>query len=118
LVLLTPNIGSLQFKLSREKWFHLDVPRHLYLYNPKTLANLIDNNGFKIVAITYPLLDYPFDLYQSLKRKHFNDSTSLANMFLVPLLIVSMAAKTMPEFRGSMGFIVQKTTKHRECNGH
>ena len=111
LVLFTPNVDSFQFKLSKEKWFHLDLPRHLCLYNPKTLANLIDKNGFKIIARTYPLLDYPFDLYQSLRRKLFNNSTSLDDMFLVPLLIVSMAAKIMPAFRGSMGFIVQKTAK-------
>ena len=38
LIVLTPNVASLQHKIFGASWFHLDPPRHLYLFTRATLA--------------------------------------------------------------------------------
>lgn len=49
----TPNIESLQARVFREKWFHLDPPRHLYLFSPQTLERLMNREGFRLVALNH-----------------------------------------------------------------
>lgn len=49
LIISVPNIGSLQYYLSKKKWFHLDVPRHLYHFTLNTLSRLIKLNRFNII---------------------------------------------------------------------
>jgi SAM-dependent methyltransferase len=51
LIIQVPNIKSLAFKLLRKNWCALDVPRHLYHFDKKTLRNLIEKEGFIIKDI-------------------------------------------------------------------
>jgi SAM-dependent methyltransferase len=41
-----PNVGSLQARLFGRYWLHLDVPRHLYHFTPKTLESVLRDAGF------------------------------------------------------------------------
>jgi SAM-dependent methyltransferase len=47
LAISTPNIESLQAKVGKSRWFHLDPPRHLYLYSPRTLEQIMGSFGFR-----------------------------------------------------------------------
>lgn len=58
LVIQVPNFGSLQARLFSGKWFHLDVPRHLYHFSSQTLKALLGKNGFKIKKISRFSLEY------------------------------------------------------------
>jgi Methyltransferase domain len=50
----TPNIDSIDAKIfKKEYWGGYHIPRHWNLFSTKTLANLIENHGFKIVAEKY-----------------------------------------------------------------
>jgi len=49
----TPNIESLQARIFREKWFHLDPPRHLYLFSPDTLQRLMAQAGFRLIRVSH-----------------------------------------------------------------
>lgn len=49
LVLSVPNFESLQARLFRERWFHLDVPRHLFHYTPRSLTAIVEGVGFRTV---------------------------------------------------------------------
>jgi len=49
----TPNINSLAGKVFRSKWYHVDCPRHLYIFSPKTLSILIKQNGLSVEKILY-----------------------------------------------------------------
>lgn len=61
-----PNIDSLQYKIFRRFWFHLDLPRHLFAYNPKTLSAILEKNGFRVIKLDYNYLEYnPFGFFQS-----------------------------------------------------
>jgi SAM-dependent methyltransferase len=42
-VIITPNIGSLCHKKFRQFWYHLDIPRHLNMFSPKSLCLLAEN---------------------------------------------------------------------------
>lgn len=108
LFLSTPNIHSFQFKISREYWFALDLPRHLFLFSPKTLRMLLEKNGFKVVKISYPMLDFPLSLFYSLKAKWFNKKSKF-KMIVMPLLfIASPLTKLLPSYRVTMDVIAQK----------
>lgn len=48
-VMEVPNFASLQSRLGRELWFHLDVPRHLLHFSPTSLERLLREQGFQIV---------------------------------------------------------------------
>jgi SAM-dependent methyltransferase len=47
----TPNIDSLAFRWSREYWFALDAPRHLWLFSPATLARALSQSGFSVAQL-------------------------------------------------------------------
>lgn len=66
LICATPNTDSLGFKIGRYNWFHLDSPRHLVLYNKKSINYLNKKSGFKIIDFRYEYYDYPLDLFWSI----------------------------------------------------
>jgi SAM-dependent methyltransferase len=41
-----PNFASLLSRMTRERWFYLDVPRHLWHFEPATLGRLLRQVGF------------------------------------------------------------------------
>lgn len=45
--IMVPNINSLEFKCLQERWPHLDIPRHLHHFSPKTLWKYVDRIDFK-----------------------------------------------------------------------
>jgi SAM-dependent methyltransferase len=46
-----PNIESWQAQFTRENWFHLDVPRHLWHFSEKWLSTALNDLGFEQVAV-------------------------------------------------------------------
>lgn len=66
LLLALPNIESLEAKISKRKWFHLDLPRHLYHYSPLTIRKILEKTGFQIIKITHFTLEYNLCLIQSM----------------------------------------------------
>jgi SAM-dependent methyltransferase len=57
----TPNIDSLAFRWSREYWFGLDPPRHLWLFAPATLSRALAESGFtvdRLRALSFPTFDW------------------------------------------------------------
>jgi len=53
LVVAVPNIASIQASLFTNRWYHLDVPRHLFHYSPQTLGRLIEREGYQVKAVDY-----------------------------------------------------------------
>jgi SAM-dependent methyltransferase len=43
-----PNFGSLEARLCQDKWFHLDVPRHLAHFTPDSLGDALAKAGFRV----------------------------------------------------------------------
>lgn len=51
LVLSVPNAGSVEFRLFKEKWYALDVPRHLYHFTPQTLGRILRAGGWSLEKV-------------------------------------------------------------------
>lgn len=52
LVLSTPNVGSLQWRVFGPRWVHLDAPRHLTLIPLRALADEVAGMGLDLVTAT------------------------------------------------------------------
>lgn len=52
-VLGTPNAGSMVSKIFGKYWYNLDIPRHLFVFSPKTLSSLIKKAGFSQVSASF-----------------------------------------------------------------
>lgn len=68
LLISIPNCSSLGFKLGHQYWFHLDSPRHLFIPNQKSLTILLEKHGFKILKISNNFLEFPLDLFWSVRH--------------------------------------------------
>ncbi|MDP2909627.1 MAG: class I SAM-dependent methyltransferase, partial [bacterium] len=67
LVIALPNFDSLQAKLTKGNWFHLDVPRHLIHFTPRTLIACLESSGFSVLKIShFPLVYSIFGSIQSI----------------------------------------------------
>ena len=51
LVIETPNIDSLPFKLFKSRWRQF-IPEHYFFFSPKTISRLLSEHGLKIESIT------------------------------------------------------------------
>lgn len=47
LIIATPNIESLPFRVFGRSWFGLDLPRHLTHFTPRTLTAMLQTAGFR-----------------------------------------------------------------------
>jgi len=72
----TPNIDSLQAQAFKESWFHLDSPRHLFLFSPGTLERLMAREGFRLIRAGYLSFEQdPYGWLQSaLNRMSFGEN--------------------------------------------
>lgn len=51
LVIGVPNYSSLLSLTCRNRWFYLDVPRHLWHFERYTLRGLVESNGYRIKRV-------------------------------------------------------------------
>jgi len=115
LLLSVPNIESFQFKICREKWVHLDIPRHLFHYSPVTIKAMLQKNGFDVVYVAFPLSDFPLDFYRSLRSMAKPSKTLLMlDPFLLP---TSLALKMIPDFRGTLKVAAKKAKNTSSTGG-
>jgi len=57
-VILVPNIDSLEVKMLKERNLLWDIPRHLYDFSPHTLREMLKRAGFMVEKVVYfPRLD-------------------------------------------------------------
>jgi 2-polyprenyl-3-methyl-5-hydroxy-6-metoxy-1,4-benzoquinol methylase len=94
-----PNGQSIGRYLFREKWYAYDTPRHLYIFSPRTIQQLLQKTGFKVVGVKY---DYStWDLMGSLQYLLFHEKylpgkrvqnvqeNRIAQLLMMPLGLVS-----------------------------
>ncbi|NPD47438.1 class I SAM-dependent methyltransferase [Lentimicrobium sp. S6] len=67
LVMSFPNIDSWQSRIFKGKWLHLDPPRHLFFFEPKTFRGLMESQGFAFIDESYFSMEQnPFGMVQSI----------------------------------------------------
>ncbi|MGI8586543.1 MAG: class I SAM-dependent methyltransferase [Chloroflexia bacterium] len=60
LLVAVPNFGSVEARLAKSRWFHLDVPRHLNHFTPQTLRRMLDEAGLHPRMVSYFASEYDF----------------------------------------------------------
>lgn len=66
LFIAVPNQDSSQARRSGRHWFHLDPPRHLFGFGPRSLALLLRRTGFNLMEMgTFSLEQDPYGWIQS-----------------------------------------------------
>ncbi len=98
-VIGVPNGQSIGRYLFRDKWYGYDTPRHLYIFSPRTIRQLLQKIGFKVIAIKY---DYStWDLMGSLQYLLFREKylpgkgvrniqgNKIAQLMMMPLGLLS-----------------------------
>lgn len=58
LIVAVPNADSLQAQVFGRHWLHLDVPRHLFHFDPHSLATLLEQVGLEVSRTIYQELEY------------------------------------------------------------
>jgi len=53
LVTNVPNFSSWQSRFAGSNWLHLDVPRHLVHFTPRTLQETLERGGLKLVEMSF-----------------------------------------------------------------
>ncbi len=71
LVMSMPNVNSLACRVGKKYWFHLDSPRHLWLYNETNIKTILSSTNFKVESCSYLPFEFPLDLLWSIKHSLF-----------------------------------------------
>jgi SAM-dependent methyltransferase len=60
LLVAVPNFASREARMSGPGWFHLDVPRHLTHFTPRTLRHVLDQAGLPVFDVNFFSTEYDF----------------------------------------------------------
>lgn len=62
-----PNIESIQSRLFKGNWLHLDPPRHLFFFKPPDFKRFMEKHGFELLKERHLNPEYnPFGMCQSI----------------------------------------------------
>lgn len=102
LVIEVPNIDNFSFSLFKKYYFHLDLPRHLHHWSPKTIEMILNKNGFKVLHQDNFSLAFPLSLFHSffnflhdfkIKSPFMQASALIASPFLI---IMTLFLRVLP----------------------
>jgi len=87
-----PNFNSFHAKHFKDKWYHLDCPRHLCIWTPRAITRLLENHGLAVTKIIYDKT--PWGLLGSLQYLLYGDNLNpkyrnrLRQSFLLWILLL------------------------------
>jgi 2-polyprenyl-3-methyl-5-hydroxy-6-metoxy-1,4-benzoquinol methylase len=67
-----PNFESFNAKVFKDKWYHLDCPRHLCIWTSPAMKRLLEQHGMTVTKIIYDKT--PWGLRGSLQYSLFSDN--------------------------------------------
>ena len=71
IIIATPNINSLASSWFKKSWYPLEPPRHLYLFNKKTLTQCLEKAGFENITVKTSAADFkPIWRRSTIIKKH------------------------------------------------
>ena len=91
LAISIPNCGSFQWRVFKNAWFHLELPRHLFHFNRRTLTQVLAAGGWRVERIFY-------------QRVLGDLIASLGNALYDRVLFTKLAKKlsSYPEWEGNL----------------
>lgn len=83
IVIGVPNFESWQSKYAGAEWFHLDAPRHLSHFSPRSLENALGMAGLSVQRINFISFEHdPFGWLQSILNKRFGNRNTLTKLLM------------------------------------
>lgn len=83
LIVAVPNSGGWQAKYSGAAWFHLDVPRHLFHFSPRSLEYALNLAGLTIASVSYVSFEHdPYGWVQSILNKELDNQNKLTRLLM------------------------------------
>ena len=127
LIIATPNFTSWESRLFGKYWFHLDVPRHLFLFSRSSLIDFMEKLDMKLVYKHSFSLEFDFFsfwqssvnflfpglnnlLYQFLSGKRLSFAQNVLLLLQLPFVMIifflSLAVVPLLAFSGESGTMV------------
>lgn len=95
LVISTPNVNSLGHKIYKHRWRPLEVPRHIIIYTPEAISDLLQKVGFNRYSVRTVALNFELISMHSRDIKHLGwtdvNSMPRVNNELVPVMMQFVA---------------------------
>jgi len=108
IIIWIPNIESLEAKLFKKFWHHLEIPTHYYQFSPETICHLLRKIGYKIYRIRFDAVS--LGLFPSLGYS-LNKFGLKINMNLLPIKILSIPIDMLSSFFKISGLMTIYATK-------
>lgn len=97
LVIYTQNAAAPEARWLGKDWFIYEVPRHLYSFDPATIAKLLATSGFCVSEIVYETPLYYCQMnWQYFKERRLHRKTDVIHN---PTLIDRLAVKSLSIYR-------------------
>lgn len=121
IVLDLPNRDSFGFRFTKNVWFHLDTPRHLFFYSYRSLGCLLREHDLDIVGYQGNSTDYLHDLsassYAKLRTKSVFVNAILALLvFPLAFFVRSAVSRFAPRVSELNTYVVKHKTDLRGAN--
>ena len=71
-LIVTPNLGSIEAKIFKEHWYQIDAPRHFYFLDRNTIGELLKKHGFSIVRSSQssrPFSSFSWSMIYAMKSR-------------------------------------------------
>lgn len=111
LIIAAPHMGSIQSRLAKTSWLHLDLPRHLIHFDMNRLADFLKTKGYEVVrhdhfSLEYNVIDtlchlyrvigfpplFPFDLIRNVRPSNSPAHTRVLPSVVGACLLVPLGA--------------------------
>ena len=75
----TPNIECFSAQIYKEKWNQFDPIEHIFYFSEKTMSNLCNQHGLKLIDSDYPYLKTPYANPYEDNKKIIEDVLKISN---------------------------------------
>ncbi len=82
LVISVPNHDAFERSIFKKKWIAYDAPRHLYHFTIKSIEEILNKNGFKVIEYKPVYIDTIYNILMSFDSK-------ISYIFRAPFLILN-----------------------------
>ena len=112
----TPNVGSLDAKIWKQRWGLIHFPRHLYLFDRQTIRRLIESAGLEFERVRWEPNSCGWALsVQSELRRHRVDRSAEPRSWYYPLLLLAfLPMNVLDAAFGGTAFMSATGRKARE----
>jgi 2-polyprenyl-3-methyl-5-hydroxy-6-metoxy-1,4-benzoquinol methylase len=86
IIMTVPNGNSLGFRFTKEAWFHLDTPRHLFFFRHDYLQAMLKKHKLQILKMVSEPVEYFQDFPFSILKK-LNMKNRIVTRLLAPVIV-------------------------------